>query len=87
MVELLPYQDGRTLPTDDNDHDSTEILDIATTTESRTHLAMGTPEKSSWLGNHLRSLCLTHQIFKMVRKPCSMLTVINNYYKPSIKHV
>ena len=39
MVELLPYQDGSTLPADNNDHDSTKILDIATTVESRTHLA------------------------------------------------
>ena len=39
MVELLPYQDGRTLPADNNDHGSTEILDIATTTESGTHSA------------------------------------------------
>jgi hypothetical protein len=37
MVELLPYQDGRTLPADDNDHGSTEILDSTTTAESRTH--------------------------------------------------
>ena len=39
MVELLPYQDGRTLPADNNDHGSTEILDSTTTVESRTHLA------------------------------------------------
>ena len=39
MVELLPYQDGRTLPADSNNHDSIEILDITTTRESRTHLA------------------------------------------------
>ena len=39
MVELLPYQDGRTLPTDNNDHGSTEILDSTMTTESRTHSA------------------------------------------------
>ena len=30
MVELLPYQDGRTLLADNNDHSSTEILDITT---------------------------------------------------------
>ena len=36
MVELLPYQDGSTLPTDD-DHGSIEILDSVTTVESRTH--------------------------------------------------
>ena len=40
MVELLPYQDGNTLPVDNNDHDSTEILDIVMTIESRTHSAM-----------------------------------------------
>ena len=40
MVELLPYQDGRTLPADHNDHGSIEILDIAIIVESRTHLAM-----------------------------------------------
>ena len=40
MVELLPYQDGNTLLADNNNQDSTEILDIAMTTESRTHLAM-----------------------------------------------
>ena len=40
MVELLPYQDGSTLSAYNNDHDSTEILDIAMTTESRTHSAM-----------------------------------------------
>ena len=40
MVELLPLQDGNTLLADNNDHDSTKILDIATTVESRTHLAM-----------------------------------------------
>ena len=39
MVELLTYQDGSTVPTDNNDHDSIEILDIATTVESRTHSA------------------------------------------------
>ena len=39
MVELLHYQDGRTLPTDNNDHGSTEILDIATTVESGAHSA------------------------------------------------
>ena len=36
MVELLPYQDGSTLPAD-IDHGSTEILHSATTTESGTH--------------------------------------------------
>ena len=40
MVELLPYQDGSTLTADNNDHDSTEILDIAATVESGTHSAM-----------------------------------------------
>ena len=40
MVELLPYQDGSTLPVDINDRYSTEILDIATTTEFGTHSAM-----------------------------------------------
>ena len=39
MVELLPYQDGRTLLADNNDHGSTEILDITTTVESGTHSA------------------------------------------------
>jgi len=39
MVELLPYQDSRTLPMDNNDHGSTEILDITTTIESKTHSA------------------------------------------------
>jgi hypothetical protein len=39
MVELLPYQDGRTLLADDNDHGSTEILDDTMTVESRTHSA------------------------------------------------
>ena len=39
MVELLPYQDGRTLPTDNNDRGSIEILDIVMTVESRTHSA------------------------------------------------
>jgi hypothetical protein len=39
-VELLPYQDGRTLLADNSDHGSTEILDNATTTDSGTHLAM-----------------------------------------------
>ena len=39
MVELLPYQDSRTLLVDNNDHGSKEILDIATTVESRTHSA------------------------------------------------
>ena len=38
MVELLPYQDDSNLPTDD-DHGSTEILDIAMTVESGMHLA------------------------------------------------
>jgi hypothetical protein len=37
MVELLPYQDGRTLPANDNDHGSTEILDSTMTAESGTH--------------------------------------------------
>ena len=37
MVELLPYQDDSTLSVDNNDHDSTEILDITMTAESRTH--------------------------------------------------
>ena len=36
MVELLPYQDGNTLPAD-SDHGSTENLHSATTAESRTH--------------------------------------------------
>ena len=40
MVGILPYQDGRTLPADNNDHGSIEILDIAIIVESRTHLAM-----------------------------------------------
>ena len=40
MVELLPYQDSRTLPADNDDHGSTEILDSAMTAESRTHSAM-----------------------------------------------
>ena len=31
MVELLPYQDSRTLPADNDDHGSTKILDSATT--------------------------------------------------------
>ena len=39
IVELLPYQDGRTLPVDNNDHGSTEIVDIVMTAESRTHSA------------------------------------------------
>ena len=39
MVELLPYQDGKTLLADNNDHGSIEILDIATTAEFRTHSA------------------------------------------------
>jgi hypothetical protein len=38
MVELLPYQDGSTLPADD-DHGSMEILDSAMTAKSETHLA------------------------------------------------
>jgi hypothetical protein len=38
MVELLPYQDGSTLPPD-NDLGSTEILDSVTTVESGTHSA------------------------------------------------
>ena len=40
MVELLPYQDSITLPADNNDHDSTEILDLVMTVESGTHSAM-----------------------------------------------
>ena len=40
MVELLPYQDGRTLLADDNDHGSIEILDSVMTVESITHLAI-----------------------------------------------
>ena len=36
MVELLPYQDNIILPADNNNYGSTEILDIATTAESRT---------------------------------------------------
>ena len=40
MVELLPYQDDITLLVDNNDHGSTEILDITMTAESRTHSAM-----------------------------------------------
>ena len=40
IVELLPYQDNNTLLADNNDHGSIETLDIAMTTESRTHLAM-----------------------------------------------
>ena len=39
MVELLPYQDGITLPTNNIDHGSIEILDIATTAEFGTHSA------------------------------------------------
>jgi hypothetical protein len=39
MVELLPYHDGRTLPADNNDHRSTEILDSVTTVKSRAHSA------------------------------------------------
>ena len=39
MVELLPYIEDRTLPVDNNDHGSIEILDIAMTVEFRTHLA------------------------------------------------
>jgi len=39
MVELLPHQDDITLLADNNDHGSTEILDITTTVESRTHSA------------------------------------------------
>jgi hypothetical protein len=31
MVELLPYQDGRTLPADNSDHSSSEIMDNAMT--------------------------------------------------------
>ena len=38
MVELLLYQDGSTLLADE-DHNSTKVLDSATTTESRNHLA------------------------------------------------
>ena len=38
-MELLPYQDSRTLPADNNDHGSTKILDITMTVESRTHSA------------------------------------------------
>jgi hypothetical protein len=37
MVELLPYQDGRTLPADNSDHGSTEIMDSVMTAQSRTH--------------------------------------------------
>ena len=40
MVELMPYQDDRTLPADNNDHDSIEILDSMMAAESRTHSAM-----------------------------------------------
>jgi hypothetical protein len=40
MVELLPYQDGRTLPADNSKHDSTEIVDSAMTAQSGTHSAM-----------------------------------------------
>jgi hypothetical protein len=39
MIELLPYQDDRTLPADNNDHGSTKILDSATTAESGAHSA------------------------------------------------
>ena len=40
MVELLPYQDGRTLLANNNDHSFIEILDSTTTAESITHSAM-----------------------------------------------
>jgi len=40
MVELLPYIEDRTLPADNNDHGSIEILDSTTTIESGTHSAM-----------------------------------------------
>lgn len=39
VIELLPYQDDRTLPADNNNHGSTEILDITMIVESGTHLA------------------------------------------------
>jgi hypothetical protein len=39
MMELLPYQDGRTLPADNNDHGSMEIVDSTTTAQSRTNSA------------------------------------------------
>jgi hypothetical protein len=51
MVELLPYQDGRTLPADGNDHGSTEILDSTTTIESGTH----------WATRHSREVFMTTQ--------------------------
>jgi hypothetical protein len=38
MVELLPYQDGSTLPADDG-HGSTEIPDSTMTVESGMHSA------------------------------------------------
>jgi hypothetical protein len=40
MVELLPYQDDITLPTDNSDPGSTKILDSAMTAQSRTNSAM-----------------------------------------------
>ena len=40
MVELLPYIEDRTLPVDNNDHGSIEILDITLTRESKTHSAI-----------------------------------------------
>ena len=70
MVELLPYQDDRTLPANNNDHGSTEILDITTTIESGTHFAM----------RHSREVFMARQPpqipmpnppdTKMERKPC-----------------
>jgi hypothetical protein len=69
MVELLPYQDGSTLPPD-NDLGSTEILDSVTTVESGHTQHQEILEKSLWPVTHFRSLCHMLQIFKTERRLC-----------------
>jgi len=67
MVDHLPYQDGSTLPTGD-DHNSTEIMDSATTTESRTQSATRHSREVFMAGQPPRSLCLIHQTSRKEKK-------------------
>jgi hypothetical protein len=68
MVEILPYQDGDSLPGDD--HGSTEILESSGTAETATNRVFGHAQEVLWYEvAHLSVLQLRLMSTRMMRPP------------------
>ena len=77
MVELLPYQDGSTVPIDSDDRDSTEIVGTTTTAESGTHSTMRHSREVFMAGQPPQITMPTRPTSKMGRRlyPTSLRTL------------